>query len=159
VQRGVCSLIRTATSTSIPPFLQQPFSSDEHQFYQQSFSGNYQGPLWTSTALFLTVIRDPPQRPWQLARQIAALCMLTNTNLGKLLYGPPGGKLWTKDCYSKAQFHARERHLSVLIVDEINVQTLFLGLVCNLLQPALMNLLQDRSCSSEMHLTLHARRW
>jgi len=40
----------------------------------------------------------------------------------------------------------------------LNVQTLFLGIVCELLQPALMIVLQHQSSSSENDLRLYARR-
>jgi len=40
----------------------------------------------------------------------------------------------------------------------LNVQSLFLGTICVLLQPALMTVLQDTSCSSENELIPSARR-
>lgn len=42
---------------------------------------------------------------------------------------------------------------------KLTVQSLFLGIVCELLQPALMTVLQNQSSSSEDYLRLYARRW
>jgi hypothetical protein len=42
---------------------------------------------------------------------------------------------------------------------KLNVQSLFLGIVCVLLQPALMAVLQCTQSSSEHELIVYARRW
>jgi hypothetical protein len=42
---------------------------------------------------------------------------------------------------------------------KLNVQSLFLGIVCVLLQPALMAVLQCMQSSSEDELIVYARRW
>lgn len=148
-----------ATSTFFRGVLQQPTSAYEHDGREQYSQRSDQRPPRPIHPLS-SPLQSTPWGSRQLAFESTTLFVLTASWFRRPACGLPRGERSAEDRCGKKYLHKTDLEDSLCSqLLKLNVQSLFLGTVCELLRPALIAVLKSPNVPGSKELETFAHRW